>query len=112
MSIGKVRMASPPLIMLYMISRYFMYGDKMALKCYKSVYDMCVADDDPLLALSIKTYGNENISMSRELALLKAEMAEPTLPVNYYPARSLPAQPFDYKSEFFCESGEVIKYKN
>lgn len=68
---------------------------------------------------SVETYGNDNISLARSVALnrLYADLGDATLfniPWNYYPGRSIPAgrghPEFDYESSpFFQERGREIK---
>lgn len=133
------RVVNVQYLMKYFLAKYFMnlHNDSIKstyLTYYTSllemiqIFDSIFADSDetfkeqiknsPLFP-SVKTYGNENISLSREVALsyLEADLYGKELykiPRNYYPDRSLerglPHPKFDPADiEFFREEGKIIK---
>lgn len=128
-----VRFVNVQWLLWYFISLYNMHSDKMPeirdiyLHYYLSTLEMirvyeaqCKMEnklDEFFLspfAPSIKIYGKNNISLSRELLINKVKVAtgdEPVIyaPTNYYPARGKEAPEFDpSKSPFFCEEGKPI----
>lgn len=135
---SNIRIVNVQYLLKYFISMYFInkHSPKIAntyLSRYLSLLEMITvfesavknrSDKDELIELSllfpsVHTYGDENIDLSRQVALnrLYHDLDDTplyTIPQNYYPCRSVPnGKPhpeFNYSdSPFFMESGREIK---
>jgi Poly(A) polymerase catalytic subunit len=68
----------------------------------------------PVTRLSVETYGGDNVSLSKKIAITRvyADINHDQtlyLPMSYYPARGNPPPVYDYKlSDLFKESGEIF----
>jgi hypothetical protein len=77
-------------------------------------------EHEPITRLSITTYGNENVSLSKEIAVKRvlADIGKAVpeyLPNNYYPSKrrqDLPRPQYDItRNNIFLESGELMDNK-
>jgi hypothetical protein len=92
-------------------------GAKMYLDLYNSTMKL-VESGAEIARLSVATYGNENVSLSKEITLrrvftdLGVAVAD-YLPSNYYPHKRAPDMPrlqYDIsRNVIFAESGELIE---
>ncbi len=119
----KVRCANIQFIMKQFLSMYYVHRltqPKIAntyRAYYKSLLDMATIGGCSIVLPSVQTYGGDNVSLSREVALNKLYnelegVPAFKIPKNYYPDRSIPKQrphpDFDPEEvEFFRESGRV-----
>lgn len=121
------RVTNVQYLLKHFISQYFYRQDSprianMFLERYQSLLLMIelfentvISDTDGPLMLSIKSYGNENINLAREIALnylyVDLDGAEPyKIPKNYYPAKGKPHPEFDPEGVvFFRERGRKIQ---
>ncbi len=121
-----LRIVNIQYLMKHFLSMHFMTVSKLSttyLMYYKSLLEMIHEQPElEILQPSITVYGNDNVSLSREVALnrLYHELDDIPLyetPRNYYPSRSIPkgySHPeFDPESIiFFRESGRLITENN
>lgn len=133
---AQIRVTSPQFVMIYMLARWFIHKEAIAARAYSAIRLLTqleelldLPDAARVMRLTMNVYGNENISLSREIQLIrlysdiKGEKTEMLIPINHYPARfegregseeiKKHGTPFNYdESEFFCESGRLIKRKS
>lgn len=119
----KIRVANIQFVLKQFISMHYVTLDKPKisntyLAYYKSLLDMTKIGDRDIVFPSVTTYGGDNVSLSREVALNKLYVELEgidalKIPKNYYPGRSIPNKrphpEFDPEEvEFFREQGRII----
>jgi len=118
---GSFRIVNSQFLLKYFLAMYFAHNSPGYLALYDSLLSMVLTEDSPL-GLSIDTYGNDNVDISKQVLLNKlySDLYDDVpfiIPSNYYPNRNIPIMrphpPFNPDdSEFFRENGKLMTLKH
>jgi hypothetical protein len=118
---GSFRIVNSQFLLKYFLAMYFIHKSPEYLELYNSLLSMVLTENSPL-GLSINTYGNDNVDISRQVLLNKLYSdlygdVPFIIPSNYYPDRNIPIMrphpPFNPDdSEFFRENGKLMTLKH
>ncbi len=111
---ARMRLPCVQYLLMQLLSKWFKYRDEIYRDAYASLLLMVKNVDHPVLGLSTKVFGSDNISLSKSIALnmLEVELdgVEPLYkPVNYR-AEKRTHPPFDITKMLYAhESGGLMK---
>lgn len=109
----RIRLPCVQYILMQFLSKWFKYRDELYRDAYASLLLMVKNSTHPVLCLSVKVFGSDNISLSKTIAMnmLRVELdgAEPIYKPMNYRAEKQNHPEFDITKMLYAhESGELV----